>query len=315
MTERTNKILKHLKTAPKIVSKPSGFVLPNHSGDHSRGKVRVTAVGDTDIANKKYVDDNAGGGAGDVVGPASSTDNAVARFDSTTGKLLQDSSTLIDDSENVTGVNNITSAAGVMSMAADTDTTNIFGRFATHSTNSDWAMLSHYDDRASGSTYGIALRTGGETIINSSSSKTIKFTLNGSTVWNFTTASHLEPISNNSKNIGSAAVRIMSLYAGTIIHRGVTAGITAGTTQSQGQGALTTEVNEVATVANANDVVTLATAVAGAQMIIMNNGANTLQIFPASGDNLGAGVNTSTTLAAGSNVRYVAYDATNWENV
>ncbi len=32
-----------------------------------------------------------GGGSGDVVGPASSTDNAIARFDSTTGKLIQNS--------------------------------------------------------------------------------------------------------------------------------------------------------------------------------------------------------------------------------
>lgn len=38
-----------------------------------------------------------GGGAGDVAGPASATDNAVARFDGTTGKILQDSSVTIDD--------------------------------------------------------------------------------------------------------------------------------------------------------------------------------------------------------------------------
>jgi hypothetical protein len=37
---------------------------------------------------------NAGG---DVVGPASATDNAVARFDTTTGKLIQNSLTTIDD--------------------------------------------------------------------------------------------------------------------------------------------------------------------------------------------------------------------------
>ncbi len=36
-------------------------------------------------------------GAGDVVGPASSTDNAVARFDSTTGKLVQNSALIVDD--------------------------------------------------------------------------------------------------------------------------------------------------------------------------------------------------------------------------
>jgi hypothetical protein len=38
----------------------------------------------------------------DVVGPASSTDNAVVRFDGTTGKLVQNSGVIIDDSNNVT---------------------------------------------------------------------------------------------------------------------------------------------------------------------------------------------------------------------
>jgi hypothetical protein len=40
-------------------------------------------------------------GLGDVVGPASSTDNAIARFDSTTGKLLQNSLAIVDDSGGV----------------------------------------------------------------------------------------------------------------------------------------------------------------------------------------------------------------------
>ncbi len=43
-------------------------------------------------------------GSGDVVGPSSATDNAVARFDTTTGKLIQNSGVIIDDSNNVTGV-------------------------------------------------------------------------------------------------------------------------------------------------------------------------------------------------------------------
>jgi len=38
---------------------------------------------------------------GDVVGPASATDNAVARFDTTTGKLIQNSTVTIDDSGNI----------------------------------------------------------------------------------------------------------------------------------------------------------------------------------------------------------------------
>jgi hypothetical protein len=102
---------------------------------------------------------------------------------------------------------------------------------------------------------------------------------------------------------------------GVIVRYQVNAGITASTTQTQGQGALTSSINEVSTVANANDTVTLPSAAAGMRVIIINNGANTLQIFPASGDNLGAGVDTATTLAAGSNVEYVAYDATNWEQL
>ena len=45
-----------------------------------------------------------GGGSGDVVGPASATDNAVARFDTTTGKLIQNSVTTIDDTGNASGI-------------------------------------------------------------------------------------------------------------------------------------------------------------------------------------------------------------------
>jgi hypothetical protein len=48
---------------------------------------------------------SAGGGSGDVVGPASATDNALARYDGTTGKLLQNSGAVVDDSGNLTATN------------------------------------------------------------------------------------------------------------------------------------------------------------------------------------------------------------------
>lgn len=44
----------------------------------------------------------ASGGSGDVVGPASAVDNSIARFDTTTGKLLQGSGVTIDDSNVLT---------------------------------------------------------------------------------------------------------------------------------------------------------------------------------------------------------------------
>jgi hypothetical protein len=81
------------------------------------------------------------------------------------------------------------------------------------------------------------------------------------------------------------------------IKRSTAANVTASTTQTQGQSPLTAELNNVATVANLNDVVTLPPAVVGTVIVITNNGNSQLQIFPASGDDVnGNGVDTSVTL-------------------
>ncbi len=72
---------------------------------------------------------NGGAGSGDVVGPASSTDNAVARFDSTTGKLLQNSVVLIGDTGNITGLgtlNTHTIPAGTSTFAIRSDNLSVF---------------------------------------------------------------------------------------------------------------------------------------------------------------------------------------------
>lgn len=92
--------------------------------------------------------------------------------------------------------------------------------------------------------------------------------------------------------------------------------ITASTTQTQGQQPLTAVANLVTTVANANDVVTLPTAVGGLLCEIYNAGANTLQIYPASGDAINGGsADASVTLASGSSVTYRAFDTTNWYSI
>jgi len=44
---------------------------------------------------------SAGAGSGDVVGPASSTDNAITRFSGATGKVIQNSGVTIDDNGNI----------------------------------------------------------------------------------------------------------------------------------------------------------------------------------------------------------------------
>ena len=50
---------------------------------------------------------------GDVVGPASATDNAIARFDATTGKLLQNSVVTVGDTGAVTGVTTLAASTSV----------------------------------------------------------------------------------------------------------------------------------------------------------------------------------------------------------
>jgi len=95
----------------------------------------------------------------------------------------------------------------------------------------------------------------------------------------------------------------------------LTAGITASVTQSQGQQPLYSSYNVISTCANAGDVVTMPSATAGYIVTVINNGAQSANVYPASGDDLGAGVNTAVALDAGSDVTYLAIDATNWEDI
>lgn len=67
------------------------------------------------VATGRIKVDMAGGGGGDVVGPGSSTDNAVARWDGTTGQLLQDSVVIISDLGAITGVTTLTASGLIRS--------------------------------------------------------------------------------------------------------------------------------------------------------------------------------------------------------
>ncbi len=65
--------------------------------------VELEQGGDSVQCTTQDIADLATSGSGDVVGPASSTDNALARFDSTTGKLLQNSSVTVGDAGEIAG--------------------------------------------------------------------------------------------------------------------------------------------------------------------------------------------------------------------
>ena len=97
-----------------------------------------------------------------------------------------------------------------------------------------------------------------------------------------------------------------------IVDYALDSGIAASTTQTQGQQLLTASYNEISTVANDNDVVTLPTCKKGRFCLVINTGANKLQLFPSSGDNLGQGVDSSTTVEPNSALLFIGSDPTNW---
>lgn len=87
-----------------VISLPQGLsALPSFTSS-AKGVVPASGGGATNFlrADGIWAAPSGGGGSGDVVGPASATDNAIARFDTTTGKLIQNSPVLLPDGGEIT---------------------------------------------------------------------------------------------------------------------------------------------------------------------------------------------------------------------
>lgn len=100
----------------------------------------------------------AAGSAGDVVGPGSSTDNALVRFDGTTGKLVQSSVGVLSDAGALSGLTSVaaTTFTGALTGNASTATTlqtsrTIWGQSFDGSANVTGALTGVTDLTASGS--------------------------------------------------------------------------------------------------------------------------------------------------------------------
>lgn len=83
-------------------------------------------------------------GSGDVTGPGSSTDNAIVRFNGTSGTSIQNSAVTIDDSNNITTAGTLTAGAVVTSGSGDSilSTSGSFDIGGTGNTNNE---LLHMD--------------------------------------------------------------------------------------------------------------------------------------------------------------------------
>jgi len=100
-----------------------------------------------------------------------------------------------------------------------------------------------------------------------------------------------------------------------IVAVGASAGLTASTTQTQAGGlALTKGVNEITTAAVSGDAVTLPTAVAGMQIVVINAAAaNAIQVFPAVGGTINnESANASISLPADDMAIFIATSTTQW---
>ena len=98
--------------------------------------------------------------SGDVYGPASATDNAVTRFDGTTGKIIQNSGVIIDDSDNVTGVADFTNTGNTTLGNASTDTVTVNGYMGVGGAGSaSYAINVDASGRTGTATRGIVINT------------------------------------------------------------------------------------------------------------------------------------------------------------
>jgi hypothetical protein len=131
------------------------------------------------------------GGTGDVVGPASSTDNALARFNATTGKLIQNSVVTISDTGAATG----------------------FSTLATSSTITASGLITGNGMRSTSGSYNFTATN--ESIFGSSG--LVSISVAGSARIDVT-SSEFTPDGDNNMSLGSAAKRWIQVFAvsGTI---------------------------------------------------------------------------------------------------
>lgn len=94
---------------------------------------------------------------------------------------------------------------------------------------------------------------------------------------------------------------------------GITAFATGGQTNAT---ALTKAFNRVTTVATIGDSVKLPTAVPGMMIVVKNAGANSMDVFPATGGTINAlSANTAFAMAAAANAVFVCTLAGAWDTV
>ena len=111
-------LLKVTKGGTGQSSFTNGQLLIGNTTGNTLTKATLTAGSGITITNGTGSISIAASGGGDVVGPASSTDNAIARFDSTTGKIIQNSTGILSDAGALSGLTTIDASGAITSTVA-----------------------------------------------------------------------------------------------------------------------------------------------------------------------------------------------------
>lgn len=105
-------------------------------------------------------------GGGDVSGPASATDNALARFDGTTGKLIQNGTGVLSDTGDLTGIAALTITGILTTGSGPTTVTDAAGKILSAALNTV-AVAQGGTGLTSGTSGGVLAFTAAGTVASS----------------------------------------------------------------------------------------------------------------------------------------------------
>lgn len=112
-------VVDNTSTQKLIVSNNGSTIGTRHKINFVPSSGITYTITDNSGSDSVDVTVNSAAGTADVSGPASSTDNAITRFDGITGKLIQNSGATIDDGGNITATNLSGNNTGDVTLAGE----------------------------------------------------------------------------------------------------------------------------------------------------------------------------------------------------
>jgi hypothetical protein len=132
------------------------------------------------------------------VHPEGVTDNALVKFDGTTGLIQEEADVIIGDD-------------GAITAGANDDVEFIFGRARFASPTSDNFFLAHYDNLTT-TAYALRQNAGGSTLLNAKTGQDVSARVNNAEIIKFSAGADIRGGSDGGVALGTATVRFGSRF-------------------------------------------------------------------------------------------------------